>query len=218
MFGSSVEQLLSGINNIKDQALDAMVALASGTGYQLTHKSGHAGCGSGTCISTEVPVPYGSASSETEGALNGISENISKMKSFGDNLYVDPKKYNNSYGSPFSEIEQMKKAVQAAVSYNSNHAPFSWIGEKAAMLSLLAMVIGMASDCKQSLTTFQDSAQRAFDEESDEPSIQWVRDSTGKKTAGMNKPVSKKAEALENLGIDSIDLKSLGGLGFNLGV
>jgi len=201
LYGKSIEELLAGINDVKDQALDALIKLADGCNYRMKHISAHAGCGSGTCISNEVPVPYGSASSETESALSNIDSQVSKMKSFSENLYVDPTQFNNGYGSPFKELEQMKKAVNAAASYNGANAPFNWLGQKVGMITMLSMIISMASDCKQSLTTYQDDCQRAFDSESDEPSIQWVKDSTGKKTAGMNKPVSKKAEALENLGL-----------------
>lgn len=216
MYGKDTEEILNGINDVKDQAMQAIIKLANGTGYRLQHIECHAGCGSGTCIPQEVAKPYGDATSPVQSALKGIDNHINKMKSFGDNLYVDPKKYNNAYGSPFTEIQQMASAVAAAVAYNGAHSPFNWVGEKAAMLSLLAMVVGMSTDCKQAMTEYQDSSQRAYDEEAGTPSITWVKDSTGQRTAGNTEPISKLDANWQSLGLDSV-LGKLGGLGMNIG-
>ena len=195
MYGKDTEQTLDGLNTVKDYAKDAIIALA------LRDRS-----------------RYGQDINKISQAFNGISEQISSIKKFGDDLYVDKTQYNNSYGSPFTESEQFKNAVEEALKYDRKHNVFGSLEEKSDMNSLLSMLEGMTADCKQSLTEYQDDIQRNFDDKNGSPSITWVKNSAGERTAGNTDPVTPLDENLKNLNLDTVmnKLSDLG-LGFNIG-
>lgn len=195
MYGKDIEVVLEGLNKIKDNAKDAIIALA------LRDRS-----------------RYGKYINNINQAYNGISANLDQIKTFGKNLYVDPTQYNNSYGSPFTECEQFRNAIDETLKYDRKKNVFGSLEEKSDMNSLLSMLEGMTADCKQSLTEYQDDIQRNFDDKNGSPSITWVKNSTGERTAGNTDPVTPLDENLKNLNLDTVmDKLSDLGLGFNIG-
>lgn len=132
------------------------------------------------------------------------------------NLYVDPNKYNNEYVIQFKELEQLSSRLSASISYNGSNSQFNWVGEKAALLLLLAMVVGIERDCKLSVMAYKDSSQSVYYDENETLSIHGLEILQERKQLIIQDKFQKTDENLEKLAFDS-GLRLLSGLVFNVG-
>lgn len=86
-----------------------------------------------------------------------------KMQTIADNMYTDTETFNNSYGSPWKEINMVKEKIDKLEDYANSHATLQWVGEKHALIALMQMIIPYAVDAKWAITHYQDYMQRAYD-------------------------------------------------------
>lgn len=184
MMGADVEAMISGVDGVKDAAMDAIISLANATGYQLISSAMHAGVNAGPCAPQEVPVSPGDCVSGISSAMAAISSNMGKMGGLDSGMYTGSNTFTNSIGSPWKELNQLQKAVSAATSYA---CPLNWVGSKAGLLALLNMVVQCAVDAKSAITSYHDWVQRGFDHvyNGDVPSITHTTDPQGGQTIGM---------------------------------
>ena len=150
-----------------------------------------------------------------------LKDDISPKEAFSKSLQIDM----NDEIQHFCHVIDMERYnayinehIEEVLKYDRKHNVFGSIEEKSDMNSLLSMLEGMTADCKQSLTEYQDDIQRNFDDKNGSPSITWVKDSTGERTAGNTDPITPLAANLKNLNLDTVmDKLSDLGLGFNIG-
>jgi len=175
VLGSDCEKTLGGISSIKNALIAGIHALAGATSYQITT--------TGTHGELEVPVPV-AASSFTSGAISAmgsISGELSKIKSMGQTLYADIESFNNSYGSPWKELDDMQAAINALSGYGT----LNFVGEKAALLADMNAALSEVIDARHVFIIYQDYIQRGFDNlyNANKPSITFQKDNE-KETIG----------------------------------
>lgn len=185
MMGQDVERMVSGIEAVKDAAIAGIISLSNATGYQLISRETHAGIGAGPCSPEEIEVPDGDPMSAVSAAIGAMSSDCGKMDSLGGSLYTGTSNFNNSLGSPWTEMSKLQQAVSDAAAYSGAHSPFNYVGEKAGMLAMLNMVMSAAVDAKWALIIYHDYVQRGYDDayNGKKPSITF-RDGLDKETNG----------------------------------
>ncbi|MCM1440034.1 MAG: hypothetical protein NC131_12660, partial [Roseburia sp.] len=114
MMGQDVERMVSGIEAVKDAASAGIVSLSSATAYQLISRETHAGTGAGPCRPEEIEVPDGDPMSAVSAAMGAMSGDCGKMESLGSSLYTGTSNFNNSLGSPWTELSKLQQAVADA--------------------------------------------------------------------------------------------------------
>ena len=104
-----------------------------------------------------------------------LGSDCDKMNNIAENMYTDTATFNNSYGSPWTEINMLKMKIDELKVYATNHAVLQWKGQKFALVALMQVILSYAIDCKFALTTHQDYVQRGYDHEynDDHSSIAW---------------------------------------------
>lgn len=173
MMGKDVERVASGIDAVKNAASAGIVSLASATAYQLVSRDQHAGIGTGVCHPHEIEVPDGDPMAAVSAAMSAMSDDTGKVAAIGSDNYVGTTSYNNSTGSPWTEMAKLQEAVAQGAAYSGAHAPFNYVGEKAGMLALLNMIMSAAVDAKWAIITYHDYLQRGYDNKynGNEPSV-----------------------------------------------
>lgn len=163
MMGADCERIFSGIESVRSAAQSAVISFSASTAYQITSRAQHAGMGSGECTPTEREVPVGNPMTGVSAAMSAMSGDVGNMAALGSSLYTTTGSFNNSVGSPWTEIANLQSAVSSAEAYAGSHAPFNYVGEKAGMLAMLNMVLSAAVDAKWALATYHDYVQRGYD-------------------------------------------------------
>lgn len=176
MMGKDIERILSGIDSVKEAAVNSVDSLAGSTAYQIS-----------VIGSSEFPVPLypSSFTNPIDSAMSGMGGDCGNMDSLRNGLYTDTTAFNNSYGSPWTELDRLKDAVNSVTSFGNGHNPMNWVGEKAALLGLINKVVSAAVDARWAIMHFHDYIQRGYDHEfnGDVPSITF-QDGKGNSTVG----------------------------------
>lgn len=175
MMGQDVERILAGINAVKDAAVAAAQSLASSTAYKIVSSAEHAGTAFGHCAPFEIEVPAGNVTSSIKSAVDCISGDCGKMNSLSNGLYTNSSSFNNGYGSPWTELNKLTEAIDNAVSFESSNGT-DYVGNKAALLSMINIVISYAVDAKWAIIYYHDYIQRGYDNKynGNEPSIKFT--------------------------------------------
>ena len=104
-----------------------------------------------------------------------LGDDAGKMQEIANNMYTDTETFNNSYGSPWKEINMLKEKIDKLEEYSTSHATLQWLGEKHALISLMQILLPYAVDAKWAITHYQDYMQRAYDHQFNDKksSITW---------------------------------------------
>lgn len=164
MMGGDVERMTSGLDGIISAVSQAIISFAESPCYRIKSKEQHAGLGTGVCFPLEEEQPVGGdPMSGVSSAMSSMSSDCGKMSSLEGGLFTDSKGFNNSIGSPWSELSRLQDLVSSGTAYAGAHAPFKFMGEKAGMLSILNAIMSAAVDAKWALITYNDYVQRGYD-------------------------------------------------------
>jgi len=152
MMGPDVERILGGINSVKDETTGRINLLAEII------------LGSINSIEFILPIVN---------AITAIKSDCTNMTLLKDGLYVDSTEFNNQYGSPWSEFDNLNKSITNIKKYAEAHPVITIIEEKVALLGLLNVVLSSSIDAKWALTMYHDYIQRGYDHKfnDDKPSI-----------------------------------------------
>lgn len=92
-----------------------------------------------------------------------LQNDISNIQRIEGKLYVKANKVHNSYGSPFTEIYDLKKKIDLCKNYSDQHSHLQWLGEKHVLLNFLQMVLTTSVDAKFAVIMYHDYLQRGYD-------------------------------------------------------
>lgn len=111
-----------------------------------------------------------------------LQEDIDKLKQIQEKMYTDVTEFNNGYGSPWTEIYDIKSKIDLVKDYADTYPNLQWIGEKFALLNLIQMIFHTTIDAKWALIHYHDWVQRAYDNQFNDnaPSISWNHFEKGK--------------------------------------
>ena len=165
MMGNDVERILSKINNIKDITYRSIGNLCDRIDEDSsTYKGPYCIYGSECSVGTTQNWSFGSIFVEPiTSAMKGFTPDIDKMNSLRDSLYTSSDTFNNNYGSPWMELNNMDDAFKKAQSYVCSHKQIVPLSERVSLLALLSRLISYCVDAKHALTTYHDYIQRGFD-------------------------------------------------------
>jgi len=117
-----------------------------------------------------------------------------KMHHIESNQYTDRNTFNNSYGSPYEEVDQLKMNIDNLEAYANEYPDLQWIGEKQSLLHLIQVVLTMSVNAKWSIITYQDWMQGAYDQQFNDnvPSLTWdsFASATGKTIGNVNQVIT----------------------------
>lgn len=163
MMGNDVERIASGIDGVIEAVSAAIILFSETTAYQMESREQHAGLGTGVCFPLETEKPGGDPMSGISAAIGSMSGDCGVMDSLNEGLFTNSKGFNNSIGSPWSELSRLQNLIESGSSYSGSHSPFNYVGEKAGMLSILNMIMSAAVDAKWAIITYNDYVQRGYD-------------------------------------------------------
>lgn len=194
MYSGDIEKLISGFDNVTKACIGELEGLSSATRYQINTEGVHG--------EVEIAVPYTINYGSITGAASPMMTEIANTKTIGDTVYSGKNSLNTSSGSPFEEVERFKTTMEFVT---SQPATVSFVGEKAAAMSDINMLLSTAIDAKHAVIKFHDSLTRGFDSEfhGNRPSIKWNKNVKGEKTIG-NKEKQPKHNNV-NIPPDPID-------------
>ncbi len=150
--GKNCENVIDGIGMLLDSLTSAIISVSEGSSYQLNVSL----LGKEEIVNGHIP-------------LESISESISKLKEDGDKLielgsklFVNPKKYNNSYGSPWGEMNNLYRMIRSIQSLNPD---LRYMGDRIVALGLMNACLTIAIDAKYALQKNHDNIQQGYDKE-----------------------------------------------------
>lgn len=173
MMGPDCERISSGIDGVKDALVSGIQRLANASAYQITT--------TGTHGESETPHPASGFTTGAVAALAGLSPDIGKMNTLQGSLFTSVSSWHNSYGSPWTELNNLSDAVNAAAAADN----VVYMGDRVKLMGLMCIALNRAVDAKQSLGQNNDYVQRGYDHKfnGDNPSITF-KDGLNKITVG----------------------------------
>jgi hypothetical protein len=130
-------------------------------------------------------------------AFNTLADELQKelcqFKVLQRHQYVGVEQFNNNYGSPWTEMYNLKKKMNIALKYANDFPELQWIGEKHTLMSLLQIVLTYAVEAKYAITIYHNWIQQAYDHKfnSNEPSVTWEDFVHGETIGEINQPIKE---------------------------
>lgn len=158
MMGKNCENLVSGIGSLIDSLTSAIIEISSGSTLRIQ-------------VNVVYDVGYEDESTgyiPTESIINAISklkEDGDRLVELGNRLFVDTNKYNNSFGSPWGEMSNLYRMIDAIQSFISSSSELNYLGDRVAVLGLMNACLSLAIDAKYALLKNHDNIQQGYDKE-----------------------------------------------------
>lgn len=166
MMGKDCERILSSINKMINAVSEAIEDIAKLNAPPVRVKADHTHADEGKgeasktfFIEKESRVSMSGPLSKVVNILTDLSPDLGKLGSLKEGLYTETTSFNNSIGSPWAEIENLKKAIDKVTGYSGE----DYIGDRNAVIALLAATVSRAVDAKWALVYYHDYIQRGFD-------------------------------------------------------
>lgn len=162
MMGKDCERIFSSINNVKDVLISSIKGLSSEINYQIITDGSH---GEHGIELVGYERTKGSVSSYVSPVTSAYAsfQDVGKMKSLGALNFAGTSSYNNSYGSPWKELEVLDNAINDVKSFNVGSGKY--IGGKIELLGLLNIALSCTVDAKYALLMYNDGVQQGYDRE-----------------------------------------------------
>lgn len=154
MMGPDCETILSGINEVERILIRSISSLAASMG-RISVNDGL----------SEIESPTQSPADALSNAMSKVKSHGEKAKTLGDQLFTSVDSFNNSAGSPWTEINNLLEGIDKILLFAKSHSSLRFIGEKSAMMALMNMGLSLSVDAKYALLLYHDYLQRGFDYE-----------------------------------------------------
>lgn len=171
MMGKDCERIVTGINNVKDE-IAKQIKLLSDVPIL------------GTPLSRLAYVYEG----PIRNAMNKMDSDISKMNELNDGLYTSSESFNNSYGSPWKELNLLQKSVKDIKDRADIYKDILTLEEKLSLLHLMHISLSRSVDAKWAMIYYHDYIQRGYDNKfnGNIPSITFASGSDKETTGNLN--------------------------------
>ena len=157
MYGKDIENIIKNINDIYNTAVSCMQTVAGACGGSVRTQSSHAGEGYGSCYPSEISVSMPNISTIT--SIWGKQTWYTKLKKIQSEMYTNSNEFNNSIGSPWTEVDNLKKVLDMVSSRNYG----SYSRDIAGIGLMLSQVTAACVDAKWAIITYNVYIQRGFD-------------------------------------------------------
>lgn len=175
MMGKDCERILSTIISIEDSISDSIMKLSEILNTPVIIKADHNHGEEGSITKFEFKekedeIDISDLISEIDGSISGFNKDMKILSSLEEGLYTDKTSFNNSNGSPWSEIHRMEKSIKQLKNLVS---PGKYNGGKTGLIALMSVALASCIDAKWALIMYNDYIQRGFDakENDKKPSI-----------------------------------------------
>lgn len=165
MMGKDCERILSSICKLKDSLYDCIMSVSSTLTEPITMEEHHI---EGDIIDTTFQLKEKELDEESvedlQSALSMVGElsaDFGKMGSLEKDLYSGTTNFNNSYGSPWTELNKLNESITALQGVMAT--PIKFTSQKVALIAVMSAVMGRTVDAKWAIITYNDYIQRGFD-------------------------------------------------------
>ena len=165
MMGKDCERILSGIVGIKNSLEDALDLYASMVQspieteeYDIHHEDGSVET---IKLKEDKISMMARVSSRISSASSSMSDDFSKMKTLNKKLYTSTTSFNNSNGSPWTEIDRLHKFMNKIESLTGKSIEYT--SQVLVILSYISAGIALAVDAKNAISLYHDYVQRGYD-------------------------------------------------------
>lgn len=152
MMGKDVERILSGICKIIDTLDSCIKSLSQSCSYRI----GSEGEYGENETSNELDISF---TSSLKASLSNVSTDLTKLGSIGSSNYTSTSSFNNSHGSPWTEISKLQESLNQF----SGSGILKYMGQRIYLLGLMQSAMSRAVDAKWALIIYHDYIQRAYD-------------------------------------------------------
>lgn len=204
MMGKDCERILSSFVKIENSLSNCIMKLAGllNTPVIVVGDHGHSEGGSDQFEFKEKDsgIDISDIVDNVTEAIDSFIPDIEKMSTLESDLYTGTNEFNNSAGSPWTEIHTLEKSIKRIKTLSE---PGKFVGGKSGMITLLTMALTETINAKWALIFYNDYIQRGFDAKvnSKLPSITQVG-SDKKKTIGN---IKQEFEENVNIPKESLD-------------
>lgn len=167
MMGPDVEAILSSISAVENAIENGIKSLGNNSSYRIT-----------TFEDQEQP---NSGSGYAKAAIAAMAEvDTGRMAGLKESIFTNTESFNNSNGSPWTELERLQSAIDACANDS-----VTYMGDRIRLMGLLNIALSRAVDAKWAICIYHDYIQRGYDFKynNNTPSIKFPGEN-GKETTG----------------------------------
>lgn len=192
MMGRDIERIVAGIDSVKDKLARAIELVADNSGYKIET---HGWADERQAHGEEVEKEASDLINDAISAMDSLNPDVSKMQTLGSKLYTSVGSFNNSYGSPWREISNLKSSMSKL----SSVQPIKYMGDRVRLLGYLNVALGRAIDAKWAMTTYHDYIQRGYDYKYNDrqPSCPTQRTASRQSTGNLNQQYAENVNIKE---------------------
>lgn len=164
MMGKDCERIIKLISDIEETLTTTMINISKLNSPPIIIDGTHSHDKDGNSnklefIEKDTPVKLSGFLSELNSMFDIILPDLVKMNRLETGLYTDPSSFNNSLGSPWTEISKFKSAIESIK--NSTNADY--VGNRLEIITLMNIATTRACDAKWAMLLYHDYVQRGFD-------------------------------------------------------
>ena len=148
MMGKDCERMVSGIDTVIKELQFTMRKLSASVVFPI--EMAYYGTDSSDDVTIkEKELDYPLSLSSLSKILDGLKEDFTKMSKLKGDLYTDSSTFNNSCGSPWNELDNMKSAVEAVI--EATNGDITYPSQILVLMPMINVAISSAIDAKSSL-------------------------------------------------------------------
>lgn len=197
MYSNDIEEIITHISTIRDTLALKIIDLVNDSSYRIYNEE-HVhelynpvlvgdgwGLAYGTCLPTatresEIGSDYTSLNTmeyiqPIQEAYNDIVIDKNNLSSIESQMYDSKINITNSYGSPWSEFDNLDYIIQEIFKYAAKYPILKYSNEKRGLIELMQLAVSCSNDCKWAVIHYHDIISRGYDEVKNEgkESITW---------------------------------------------
>lgn len=151
MMGPDCERITAAIDAVKNALIAGLNSLSNTAAYRITTTGEHG--------ESENAHSASGFMTNAVGAMAGLTPDIVKMDNLAAGHFTSVNSWNNSVGSPWSELDALGQAVTAAAAADS----VTYLGHYVKLMGLMHIAVERAIDAKYAMIQYNDYVQRGYD-------------------------------------------------------
>lgn len=164
MMGKDCERIIKNISNIEELLEYSVVNISKLNSPPIIIDGSHSHDENGNSSKLEfmekdTPVDLSEYLSDLISKFDEVLPDLEKIKILERGLYVKTSEFNNSIGSPWTEINKFKDIIERIKSaVNADY-----VGNRSEVITLINIAMMRVTDAKWAMLTYHDYIQRGFD-------------------------------------------------------
>ena len=186
MYSNDIEELLTNITTLRDTIIDQILELSKKIRYRIYNEEHvhamnnpvYVGNGYGLGLGTteifqtresEVGPDYNTLEASTyinpvQDAYENVEEDELNLGSIENELFKDKSEITNSYGSPWTEYDNLDKVMEEILNFKDQYSTMRYINEKRTLMDLFQLAVTCCNDCKNSILYYYNILTAGYDD------------------------------------------------------